>query len=215
MKPFDLSDLENKDPRSFWEERYADSLERQRGKAGQLLQQKIGGLQPGRALELGCSTGDDSLWLAEQGWQVTAIDISHHAIQTAKRLAKENKLAQKIQFIAMDLANNFPKGEFELVCALYFQSPFDFPRSQILQTAAARLVSGGYLLVVTHASSPPWAKKHNHDFEFPTLDSEWEDLSIDDQQWEIIDKSVKNRIAQGPEGEQAEVGDNLIFLRRR
>lgn len=42
-----------------------ESLKRKREKASQILREKIYDLSPGKALELGCSTGDDSLWLAE------------------------------------------------------------------------------------------------------------------------------------------------------
>src|SRR5690606_24506763 len=34
-------------------------------------------LHPGTALDAGCGTGAEAIWLAEQGWQVTAADISH------------------------------------------------------------------------------------------------------------------------------------------
>lgn len=214
MKPMDHKELENQEPRDFWEDRYAQSLERKRGKAGQILREKISGLTPGKALELGCSTGDDSLWLAEQGWKITAVDISTHAIQTARRLAQEAGLAEHIQFSALDLAAEFPDGAVDLVCAMYFQSPFDFPRIAILKRAAQQLVSGGHLLVVTHASPPPWATKHNPEHVFPVLESDWEALALAKQDWELLDFCVQKRLARGPDGQEAEVKDNLIFVRR-
>lgn len=205
----------DQDPLAFWEERYAESHSRPRGKAGQLLQEAVSTLPAGRVLELGCSTGDDSFWLAEQGWQVRAVDISSHAIQTATRLAQEAGLSEKIQFETCDLVNAIPQGEFELVCALYFQSPFDFPRAQILRTAAAQLVSGGHLLVVSHGSGPPWAKHPHPDWVFPTPETERADLNLSEQDWEILKSSVRPRLARGPEGQEAEVNDNLFLARRR
>lgn len=202
------------EPKAFWEQRYAESAARSRGRAGKLLQEKIAGLAPGRVLELGCSTGDDSLWLAEQGWRVTAVDISEHAVQTAQRLAQEAGLAERIHFAAGDLAESFPAGQFELAIALYFQSPFDFPRAQILQTAAARIVAGGHILIVTHASGAPWAKLPKPDYVFPTLASELADLALAEDAWHIETASVLTRVAKGPEGQEAEVQDNLIFARR-
>lgn len=38
------------------------------------------GLTPGRALDLGCGEGGDALWLAERGWQVTAVYIAQTAL---------------------------------------------------------------------------------------------------------------------------------------
>lgn len=208
------SSLQQQEPKAFWEQRYAESVSRARGRAGRLLQEKIAGLAPGRALELGCSTGDDTLWLAEQGWQVTAVDISEHAVQTAQRLAQAAGLAERIHFSAGDLGEHFPAGQFELAIALYFQSPFDFPRAQILQTAAARIVAGGHILIVTHASGAPWAKLPQPDYVFPTLASELQDLNLSEDAWRIEAASVLTRIAKGPEGQEAEVQDNLIFARR-
>lgn len=205
--------LPSQSPEAFWEERYAASVSRQRGKPGQWLQQKATGLTPGRVLELGCSTGDDSLWLAEQGWQVTAVDLSVQAVQTARRLAQEAGLSQQIEFFAQDLATRLPEGSFELVCAMYFQSPFDFPRILILQRAAAQVVPGGHLLIVTHASGPPWAKHPPH--VLPTLAEDWAALCLPERDWEVLERGVLNRLARGPEGQEAELQDNLIFLRRK
>ncbi|MGV3525410.1 MAG: class I SAM-dependent methyltransferase [Candidatus Sericytochromatia bacterium] len=202
------------DPKDFWEQRYAESVSRTRGKAGKFLQQYVAPLPAQRVLELGCSTGDDSLWLAEQGWRVTALDISEHAVQTAQRLAQEAGLAERIAFQACDLALHLPEGEFELVCALYFQSPFDFPRASILQRAAQCLVPGGHLLVVSHASGPPWGPQPGHEHVFPTLESELRDLGLHESDWQI-EAQLQTRRVKGPEGQEADVADNLIFARRR
>ncbi|MCJ7511394.1 MAG: methyltransferase domain-containing protein, partial [Anaerolineales bacterium] len=40
---------------------------------------------PGRALDLGCGTGTNTLALAERGWEVTAIDFSSGALRVARR----------------------------------------------------------------------------------------------------------------------------------
>lgn len=210
------------DPLQFWEARYAGQQQRQRGRAGFVLQQQVSALPPGRVLELGCSTGDDSLWLAEQGWQVTATDISPAAIEIAQRLAAQAGLSARIQFLAQDLAEGLPAGQFELVCALYFQSPFDFPRAEILQAAAARLVPGGHLLLVSHAAPPPWASPEQLNQgpdharrSFPGLASEQADLELADADWELQICEVIRRPGKGPDGQQAELEDNLILARRR
>jgi len=45
-------------------------------------------LPPGLALELGCGTGTNAVALAQQGWQVTAIDFSARALAEARRRAR-------------------------------------------------------------------------------------------------------------------------------
>jgi hypothetical protein len=44
-------------------------------------------LRPGRALDVGCGEGADAIWLAEHGWQVTAIDPSIIALRRARTTA--------------------------------------------------------------------------------------------------------------------------------
>ncbi|MHB9757987.1 class I SAM-dependent methyltransferase [Streptomyces sp. BYX5S] len=42
---------------------------------------------PGRALELGCGTGTNSVYLARHGWRVTAVDLVDRAVRQAREKA--------------------------------------------------------------------------------------------------------------------------------
>ncbi len=55
----------------------------------------------GRALEIACGTGENAIFLAEQGFTVDAIDISIVALKKARRQANERNL--KVNFICADL----------------------------------------------------------------------------------------------------------------
>lgn len=46
------------------------------------------GIAPGRVLDLGCGTGKSAVWLAEQGFDATGIDLAPSAIDQARSLAQ-------------------------------------------------------------------------------------------------------------------------------
>ena len=54
--------------------------------------QRDRGLAPGRALDVGAGEGGDALWLAEQGWNVTASDISQRALDRVDAEAERRGL---------------------------------------------------------------------------------------------------------------------------
>jgi SAM-dependent methyltransferase len=44
-------------------------------------------LEPGRALDLGCGTGTNCIYLAQHGWDVTGVDVVGRALNAARRKA--------------------------------------------------------------------------------------------------------------------------------
>ncbi|WP_433476464.1 class I SAM-dependent methyltransferase [Spirillospora sp. CA-142024] len=51
------------------------------------LVEGAGGLPPGRALELGCGTGTNAIYLARHGWDVVAVDLVDRAVEQARAKA--------------------------------------------------------------------------------------------------------------------------------
>src|SRR4051794_8575714 len=58
------------------------------GRPNGRLVAEVAGLTPGRALDVGCGEGADAIWLAQNGWTVTAIDVSDVAIIRAREAAE-------------------------------------------------------------------------------------------------------------------------------
>lgn len=203
------------DPVEHWEERYAGEGPIWSGRVNTQVAAVAADLPPGSALDLGSGEGADAIWLAEQGWQVTAVDISATALRRAAQAAAEKGLAaDRIDWIEADLASWEPAGPYDLVAASFLHSRLEFPRTAVLRRAAATVAAGGHLLLVTHAAPPPWAEgldEHTHHFVTPEEEVAALDLSSD---WCTVIAQERTRSATGPNGEEAELTDAVVLLRR-
>lgn len=94
----------------LWDERYRESHRIWSGKPNAALVREVEGLAPGRALDLGCGEGADAVWLAREGWQVTATDISRVALDRAAEHAADAGVADRIDWQFHDLGVSFPEG---------------------------------------------------------------------------------------------------------
>ncbi len=76
-------------------------------------------LPPGEALDLGCGSGRDAVWLAAHGWRVVGVDLLPEALERASELAARCGVADRIRWIEADLRRlkNLPQGPFDLVLA--------------------------------------------------------------------------------------------------
>ena len=57
-----------------------------------------------KALDIGCGTGDNSIWLAQNGFQVIGTDTSNIALEKAKE--KASKANVQCDFILVDFLKN-------------------------------------------------------------------------------------------------------------
>ena len=63
-----------------------------------------GAMPPGRALDLGCGTGTNSIFLAQHGWQTVGVDITAPAIARAREKArKAGQMSGAVRFIRGDV----------------------------------------------------------------------------------------------------------------
>ncbi len=205
---------DSKAAEQFWEEHYRGHERVWSGRANPVLVDVAGSLPAGTALDLGCGEGGDAIWLAELGWQVTAVDVSSTALNRAAAHATTAGMEARIDFQQHDLAHSFPPGEFDLVNAQYLLSPVEFPRDRVLQAASRAVEPGGLLLIVDHASVTPWSWNHKPHQRFPTPTETLAALDLAPEQWHTERLGAPERQAIGPNGESVSVTETVIAARR-
>jgi SAM-dependent methyltransferase len=137
---------------SAWEQRYASRELVWGAEANRWVVREVGGMPPGRALDLACGEGRNALWLASLGWRVTAVDFSGVALDRGRRLAaaQPEEVAARLQWVQADLRKYVPTADaYDLVLLVYLQVPAA-ERREVSRRAAAGLAPGGVLLVVGH-----------------------------------------------------------------
>jgi len=198
----------------FWEAHYGKKAQVWSGRVNPVMAAEVAGLTPGRALDLGSGEGGDAIWLAHQGWTVTAADVSPTALERLTDRAAAEGLADRIVPVRVDLTETFPAGEFDLVSAQFLQSPIELPRGQVLRQAMAAIAPGGVLLSVSHAAFPPWSQHHGEHIHFPTPEEELAELDVPADGWTVARCEVVEREGMGPEGQAGTLFDAVLLLRR-
>lgn len=199
----------------FWEAHYGERERIWSGRVNAQLPGILADVVPGRALDLGCGEGGDAVWLAENGWQVTAVDISETALQRAAEEARARGVLERIDFQRHDLSDSFPDGTYDLISAQFLHSTVCLERPHILRTAANAVAPDGRLVIVDHAAPPPFAKKVPHDHPFPSPDEVLAELDLPAQEWERARVDVVERDGTDPDGQPFTWRDNVMVLRRR
>lgn len=117
------------------------------GNPNDTLVREAGALTPATALDVGCGEGADAVWLAENGWNVTAIDPSATAIERTRALAAEHDVA--VEAICGDAAALVGRS-FDLVTCSYVP----FTDGAAVAQLEALVAPGGTLLFVHHDLDP-------------------------------------------------------------
>ncbi|MFC4852354.1 class I SAM-dependent methyltransferase [Actinophytocola glycyrrhizae] len=193
----------------FWDDLYHEKDQLWSGAPNGVLVTEVDGLPPGQALDLGCGEGADALWLASRGWLVTAVDISHVALERAKAAAGD----AKVSWAHADLSTSpLPAGAFDLVAALYFSVQRE-PGHRAVRNMLAAVAPGGTLLYAHHDITGHEHEKNPGfdpaDFYFPADIAEM----LDEDQWTILTHETRPRTDVPPEARH--VNDIVLKARRR
>jgi SAM-dependent methyltransferase len=141
-------DLRASTPAAEWDARYLERQAMWSGRPNGRLVAEVADLAPGRALDVGCGEGADAIWLARQGWTVTAIELSSVAVSRAREAAVREGVT--VTWLCGDaLETPLPAASFDFVSMQYPALPktaglTGVPR--LLET----LRPGGLLLAIYH-----------------------------------------------------------------
>jgi SAM-dependent methyltransferase len=137
--------------RADWDARYAAADLVWSAEPNRFVEAETEALPPGRALELAAGEGRNAIWLAENGWKVTAVDFSRVALQKAAQLAAARGVTLALS--EADVTLDRPAhAAFDLVLVAYLQTPAN-DRAGWLGHAVHALAPGATLLIVGHDRS--------------------------------------------------------------
>jgi SAM-dependent methyltransferase len=106
-------------------------------------------LTPGRALDLGCGTGTNALYLAEHGWEAVGVDFVRTAIERAR--AKAGGAARAPRFVVGDvtrLAALGVEGPFHLAVDIGCFHAIPLPRRDAYAAGVASVMPAGATLLI-------------------------------------------------------------------
>lgn len=189
-----------------WDARYADQV--WSGEPNHALVVEAKGLPAGRAVDVACGEGADAVWLAQQGWQVTAVDLAAAAVERGRTAAQAAGV--QVEWVVAPLADaGLPAGAFDLVSSFYPALPAT-PDQENARTLVDLVAPGGRLLVVHHVIDQEHAREHGFD---PSSYVGLDDIAaLLGDGWEVR-RETRERHITGGEGAHHDT-DDVLHARR-
>lgn len=134
--------------RTDWDARWRDKERNFTDLPNATLVAEAAALVPGRALDLACGAGRNTVWLAEHGWRATGVDFSTVALAHARERAAARGV--EVEWLEEDVREwQPPAAAFDVVLVGFLQTPEDELRAA-LERAASAVAPGGVLLAIGH-----------------------------------------------------------------
>jgi SAM-dependent methyltransferase len=201
--------------RDYWDQHWgAEGVGMERNPPNPHLIREVGGLRPGTALDAGCGAGAEAIWLARQGWQVTAADIAADALARAARRAD----GVTVQWVEADLTVWEPGSLFDLVTTNYAHP--SMPQLAFYDRIATWVAPGGALLIVGHLHTAGTGHGHSGECgQEPPAEASVTVADItarlDSTSWTIDTAEESVRTMNGPGGQMVSLNDVVVRATRR
>ena len=196
-----------------WDRRYAAHDQMWSGDPNATLVAEVADHHPGRALDVGCGEGADAIWLASQGWKVTAVDVSGVALERAEAAARAAGVT--IEWAQGDVLSDPPAADaYDLVSVHY--PALHRRRDHALDALVGAVAPGGTLLVVGHAPDGADHDEHAraHGFDPPDYIQPDDIAACLGETWQIDIHETRPRAA-GATGRSPHTHDTILKARRR
>ncbi|GAA0418970.1 hypothetical protein Acor_28580 [Acrocarpospora corrugata] len=196
--------------KDYWDRHWRQGRPGSMNPPNPYLARETGGLTPGTALDAGCGGGAEAIWLAANGWQVTAADISSEALA---RAAERAAASERLRWVEADLSVWSPGARFDLVMTHYAHPAM--PQLEFYDRIAGWVAPGGTLLIVGHLHTPG-ATGHGH---HPPAEASATSAAItarmDDMAWEIVTAEEHLRTLTAHGGQAVPLHDVVVRATRR
>lgn len=102
-----------------------------------------------RAIDLGCGAGRYAIYLAEQGYDVTAVDFAKSALEELRLAIAGTEYELRVTVWPADLTQPlpFPDDSFDLAVDITANTSLDWPQLQAFEQEVRRIVRPGGLLI--------------------------------------------------------------------
>jgi SAM-dependent methyltransferase len=131
-----------------WDDRYRDTELVWSAAPNQFVERFCRDLPVGKAIDIAAGEGRNAIWLAELGWDATAVDYSAVAIDKARRIAERRGVDLTTEVADLTTFEPTPEG-YDLVVIAYLQL-VDDELTPILRRAAAAVAPSGTFVLVCH-----------------------------------------------------------------
>jgi len=176
------------------------------------LADETSGLVPGTALDAGCGTGTEAIWLASHGWRVTAADIAAEALARAAERASDSGVSERVQWIEADLTVWDPGTRFDLVTTHYAHPAM--PQLAFYERIATWVAPGGTLLIVGHLHTSGSTGHGHHPAAEASVTVTNVTALLDSTEWEIATAEEHLRTVTGPQGQAIALRDVVMRATR-
>lgn len=202
--------------KDYWESHWQQANGPDAGRAlvpSPYLVREISSLVPGTALDAGCGEGAEAIWLAAQGWQVTAADISTAALSRVSARAARSGAAGQVQWVEADLSIWAPGAQFDLVTTHYAHPAM--PQLAFYQRIADWVAPGGTLLIVGHLHTQDATAHGHHPPAAASVTAASVTAGLDATQWDIATAHEATRHLTNSAGQAVPLRDVVVRATRR